>query len=131
MHEGKLYNVYLSRATLKTTSLPATFLILVKGDVTLLALLCFAVTNLRAVPEIILGGGGAFFFPDHSSPEHIWSQSPPQPSGYVSALINPPTMDQICLDPPGQVTPPHPSDMLSTKHPPHTEQKSALQPPHG
>ena len=39
-------------------------------------------------------------------------------------------MDQICLDPPGQVTshPPHPSDTLSTKHPPPTGQKSACGP---
>ena len=35
--------------------------------------------NVRAVPEIILRGGGPHFFSDPPSPGHTWSQSPPTP----------------------------------------------------
>ena len=50
------------------------------------------------------------------------------PPGHVSALINPPHYRSNTPWLPGQVTA-HPSDTLSTKHPPPTGQKSACAPP--
>ena len=48
---------------------------------------CFEV-GLRAVPEIILGGG-PHFFSDPSTPRTHMESEPPRPPGHVSALINP------------------------------------------
>ena len=41
--------------------------------------LIFAATTVRAVPEIILGGVGHFFFQTPPPPGHTWSQSPHTP----------------------------------------------------
>ena len=71
--------------------------------------------------------GAAFFFrPLH--PQDTHGVSAPRPPGHVSALINPPHYELNMPWPPGQVTPPHPSD-TSTKHPPPTGPKSACAPP--
>ena len=45
---------------------------------------------LRAVPEIILRGGGMghIFFSDPSIPRTHMESEPPDPRGHVSALIN-------------------------------------------
>ena len=50
----------------------------------------YGIDFIRAVPEIILGGGGGnIFFPDPSTPPgHTWSQSLPTPRT-LSVLINP------------------------------------------
>ena len=37
------------------------------------------VQNIRAVPEIILGGGPHIFFQAPPPPGHTWGQSPPNP----------------------------------------------------
>ena len=79
----------------------------------------------RAVPEIILRGGGPHFFFRHLHPQDRHGVRAPPPSGHVSALITPrPHYGSNTPWAPGQVTPPpHPSDMLSTKQPPPTGQK--------
>ena len=70
-------------------------------------------------------GGGLHFFSDPSTPRTHVESDPPRPPGHVTR----PTMDQIRLDRQDKL-PPHPSDTLSTKHPPPTTgQKSACGPP--
>ena len=71
---------------------------------------------------------GGCIFSDPSSPRTHMESELPQPPGHVSALLNPPHYGSNMPWPPGQVTP-HPSDTLSTKHPPPTGQKSACSPP--
>ena len=82
---------------------------------------------LSAVPEIIPGGGATFFF-RRLHPQDTHRVRAPRPPGHVCALINPPHYRSNMPWPPGQVTP-HPSDTLSTKHPPPTGQKSVCGPP--
>ena len=100
--------------------------------------------RIRAVPEIILGGGKFFFWPLHPQDTHgvrtpwptgQFCEPDPPPPGHVSALINPcPTVDQMRLEPQDKLTPPtpwtglvrevpHPSD-TSTKHPPPPQDKT-------
>ena len=64
----------------------------------------------RAVPEIILRGGTFSFRPLHPWDTH--GVRAPWPSGHSRT-----TMDQVRLDPRDKLTL-HPSDRLSTKHPP-------------
>ena len=88
--------------------------------------------------------GGYIFFQTPPPPGHTWSQSPLTLRTVLwtrpLTLRTCPTMDQIHLDPQDKLTPPipwtglvrenpHPSDTLSTKHPPPTGQKSACGPP--
>ena len=71
--------------------------------------------------------GGAFYFrPLH--PQDTHGVRAPRPPGHVSALIDPPHYGSNTPWPPGQVTP-HPSDTLSTKHPPPQDQKVPAPPP--
>ena len=84
---------------------------------------------LRAVPEIILGGGTFFFRPLH--PQDTHGVRAPRPPGHVSALINPPHYGANMPWPPGQVTlyPPHPLDTLSTTPPPPQDKQVPVPPP--
>ena len=85
---------------------------------------------LRAVPEIILRGAGPHFFSDPSTPRTHIESEPPRPAGHISALINPASLRiKYALTPRTSYPPPHPSDTLSTKHPPPTGQKRACGPP--
>ena len=73
------------------------------------------------------GGLATFFFrPLHPQDKH--GMRAPWPPGHVSALINPPHYGSNMPWPAGQVTS-HPSDKVSTKHPPPTGQKSVCSPP--
>ena len=78
-----------------------------------------AATELRAVPEIILGGH--FFFSDPSIPRTHMESEPPRPPGHVSALINLPHYGSNTPWPPGQVTSPPPTPQThcqqNTLHP--------------
>ena len=69
--------------------------------------------------------GARFFFQTPPTPRTHMESEPPRPPGHVSALINPPHYGSNMPWPPGQVTPPppHPSDTLSTKHPPPPDTK--------
>ena len=63
--------------------------------------------SLRAVPEIILGGGTFFFRTLH--PQDTHGVRAPRPPGHVRALINLPHYGSNMPWPPGQVTPPPPT----------------------
>ena len=63
--------------------------------------------QIRAVPEIILGGGTFFFRPLH--PQDTHGVRAPRPPGHVSALINLPHYGSNTPWPPGQVTSPPPT----------------------
>ena len=108
---------YIPQKTAANPILPGSVFVLFP-----LALFCVCawiyVVQLRAVPEIILrevGWTALFFRPLHPEDKHgVRALRPP---GHASALVNPPHYGSNMPWPPGQVTP-HPSDMLSTKHPP-------------
>ena len=65
--------------------------------------------ELRAVPEIILGGGRAHFFFRPLHPQDTHGVRAPQPPGHISALINLPHYGSNTPWPPGQVTSPPPT----------------------
>ena len=87
---------------------------------------CF-VPFLRAVPEIILGGGTFFFRPLH--PQDTHGVRAPRPPGHVSALINLPHYGSNTPWPPGQVTPPPPLGHTVNKTPSPHRTKKCLCPP--
>ena len=93
------------------------------------AIHCHNVYKLRAVPEIILGGG-PHLFSDPSPPRTHMESEPPNPQRHVSALINPhPTMDQICLDPQDKLTPPTPQTCQQNTLPPQDKEVPAAHSP--
>ena len=88
--------------------------------------------GLRAVPEIILRGGGVgriFFRPLH--PQDTQGIRASRPPGHVSALINPPHYGSNMPWPPGQVTPPPPPPLghIVNKTPSPHRTKKCLRPP--
>ena len=62
---------------------------------------------IRAIPEIILGGGPTFF-QTPPPPGHTWESEPPRPPGHVNALINPPRCGSNTPWPPRDKLPPTP-----------------------
>ena len=93
----------------------------VLGAFVLAMLVPWSTGQVRAVPEIILGGA-TFFFQTPPPPGHTWSQSPPRPPEHVSALINLPHYGSNTPWPPGQVTSPPSTPRThcqqNTLHPP-------------
>ena len=74
-------------------------------------------------------GAHIFFRPLH--PQDTHGVRAPRPPGHVSALINPPHYGSNMPSPPGRYpSTSHPSDTLSTKHPPSDRTKKCLRPTH-